>query len=41
MGQPVILNRMTFADEFIVRESHTRGSETSQYPEERKSNEMA
>ena len=41
MGQPVILNRMTPPDEHIVRRSHTRGSETSQYPQEKKSNEIA
>ena len=41
MGQPIILNRMISRDEFIVPGGHTRGSETSQYPQEEKSSEMA
>ena len=41
MGQPGTLNRVPPPDEHIVRRSHTRGSETSQYPEEKKSNEIA
>ena len=41
MGQPGGRNRPPSADEYIVRRSHTRGSETSQYPEEKKSNEIA
>ena len=41
MGQPIILNRMISRDEFMVPGGHTRGSETSQYPQEEKSSEMA
>ena len=41
MGQPGDLNRSSFKDEYIVLESYTRGSETSQYPEEKRSNEIA
>ena len=41
MGQPVTLNRVTSVDEFIVHGSHTRGSETSQYPQEKRSNDIA
>ena len=41
MGQPGHLYRWSFKDEFIVLESDTRGSETSQYPEEKKSNDIA
>ena len=41
MGQPGGGNAPPPADEYIVRRGHTRGSETSQYPEEKKSNEIA
>ena len=41
MGQPTWLYRQVFADEFIVRRSDTWGSETSQYPQEKKSNDIA
>ena len=41
MGQPGDLNRSSLRDEYIVPQSHTWGSETSQYPQEKKSNEIA
>ena len=41
MGKPAALSRAAGPDEHIVRPGHTGGSETSQYPEERKSNEIA
>ena len=41
MGQPGARNGASPAGESIARRSHTRGSETSQYPEEEKSNEIA
>ena len=41
MGQPVVRNWTTPSDEYIVRRGHTRGSETSQYPQEEKSTEIA
>ena len=41
MGQPGTLNRVSSPDEYIVRRSHTQGSETSQYLKEKKSNEIA
>ena len=41
MGQPSILNRILASDEYIVRRGDTRGSETSQYPKEKKSIDMA
>ena len=40
MGKPVICNRMASMDESIVHERGTRRTETSKYPEEKKSNEM-
>ncbi|GEN32530.1 hypothetical protein CQU01_27680 [Cerasibacillus quisquiliarum] len=36
MGQPTILNRMVQQSEFIGLLRQTRGTETSQYPEEEK-----
>ena len=39
MGQPTRSYVLVPPHEFIVREELTWGSETSQYPEERKSNE--
>ena len=41
MGQPGHLHRWSFKDESIVLGSDTWGSETSQYPQEEKSNEIA
>ena len=41
MGQPSRIHLLLLADEFIVREGDTWGSETSQYPQEKKSNEIA
>ena len=41
MGQPGHLHRWSFKDESIVLGSDTWGSETSQYPQEKKSNEIA
>ena len=41
MGQPSDLSRLLFKDEYIVLGRHTQGSETSQYLQEEKSNEMA
>ena len=41
MGQPGDLSRSPTGDESIVSGGHTRGSETSQYPQEEKSNEIA
>ena len=41
MGQPGDLNRSSSPDEHIVRRSHTWGSETSQYPQEKKTIEIA
>ena len=40
-GNPATLTGGHRADEYMVRRSHTRGSETSQYPQERKTNEIA
>ena len=36
MGKPVICNRMTPMSEYITHEGGTRGTETSKYPEEKK-----
>ena len=36
MGQPSRIHLLLLADEFIVREGDTWGSETSQYPQEEK-----
>ena len=36
MGKPVICNRMASMDESIVHERGTRRTETSKYPEEKK-----
>ncbi len=36
MGKPPVFNRTGFLPEFIGQEGHTRGTETSQYPEEEK-----
>ncbi len=36
MGQPLTGNAVRFVTEFIGNGSDTRGSETSQYPEEEK-----
>ena len=36
MGEPVICNRMASMDESIVHERGTRRTETSKYPEEKK-----
>ena len=41
MGQPDILNRMPPDGEHMAGGSYTRGSETSQYPQEEKTNEIA
>ena len=41
MGQPGRRNWRPPADESIVRRSHTRGSETSQYPQEKRSTDIA
>ena len=41
MGQPGRGNARPSADEYIVRGSHTGGSETSQYPEEKRSTDIA
>ena len=40
MGKPGQGNAWSAADEHIVSERGTRGTETSQYPEEKKSNEI-
>jgi hypothetical protein len=40
MGQPRRLYRRRFHAEFIGMEGYTRGSETSQYPEEQTSTEI-
>ena len=40
-GQPGHLHRWSFKDESIVLGSDTWGSETSQYPQEQKSNDIA
>ena len=40
MGQPGILNRMSSRTEFIGAARRTQGSETSQYLQEKKSNEI-
>jgi hypothetical protein len=36
MGKPIWSHIQIFTVEYIGRESETRGSETSQYPEEKK-----
>ena len=36
MGQPTQGNACVSADEYIVSEKETRGTETSKYPEEKK-----
>ena len=36
MGKPIRFQKRIFTVEYIGRESKTRGSETSQYPEENK-----
>ena len=41
MGQPGRPRGRSSRDEYIVPRSYTRGSETSQYPEEKRSNEIA
>ena len=41
MGQPGRLHRRSSLDESIVQRSDTRGSETSQYPKEKRSNDIA
>ena len=41
MGQPGDLSRSSSQDEYIVLRSYTWGSETSQYPQEKRSNEIA
>ena len=41
MGQPITFNRVLSPDKYIVRRGHTGGSETSQYPEEKKTIEIA
>ena len=41
MGQPGRPRGRPSTDESIVRGSDTRGSETSQYPEEKRSNDIA
>ena len=41
MGQPGAPRGVPSADEYIVRRSQTQGSETSQYLQEKKSNEIA
>ena len=41
MGQPGGFNRPSLPDEYIVRRSQTWGSETSQYPQEKKTIEIA
>ncbi len=40
MGEPDILNRMSSRAEFIGAARQTQGSETSQYLQEQKSNEI-
>ena len=41
MGQPSRIHLLLLADEFIVREGDTWGSETSQYLKEKKANAIA
>jgi hypothetical protein len=36
MGEPTIRNGMVLYDESIVVQRYTRGTETSKYPEEKK-----
>ena len=40
MGEPGWGNAQSPADESIVRQEGTRGSETSKYPEEKKENSI-
>ena len=40
MGKPPVFNRTGFLPESIGQEGHTRGTETSQYPEEQTSTEI-
>ena len=37
MGEPICLHRQILESEYIGLQSYTGGSETSQYPEEKKS----
>ena len=37
MGEPICFNRQILEFEYIELQSYTGGSETSQYPEEKKS----
>ena len=40
MGEPNRVNTLLLSDEFIVSQSETQGTETSQYLQEEKSNEI-
>ena len=41
MGKPILGNTRILESEYIGLQSDTRGSETSQYPEEKKSTEIS